>query len=85
MEEADKEVGDFEFEQAQLDDLSRLAEAFIDEELDAEFLNEIDRDYLEGLVDSAGSESLTEDDPVEYEAVIEVAEFILDLIDAADQ
>ena len=85
MEEADKEVGDFKFEQAQLDDLSRLAEAFIDEELDAEFLNEIDRDYLEGLVDSAGSESLAEDDPVEYEAAIEVADLILDLIDAADQ
>ena len=85
MEEADKEVGDFEFKQAQVDDLSRLAEAFVDDELDAELLNEIDRDYLEGLVDSAGSESLAEDDPVEYEAAIEVAELILDLIDAADQ
>ena len=85
MEEADKEVGDFEFEQAQLDDLSRLAEAFIDEELDAELLNVVDRDYLERLVDSAGAESHTEIDPVEYEAAIEIAELILDLMDAADQ
>jgi len=85
MEEADKEVGDFEFEQAQIDDLSKLVEAFVDEELDAELLNEIDRDYVKGLVDGAGSESHTEIDPVEYEAAIEVAELILDLIDAADQ
>ena len=85
MEEADKEVGDFEFNQAQVDDLSRLAEAFVDEELDAELLNEVDRDYLEGLVDSAGSESHTEIDSVEYEAAIEIAELILDLMDAADQ
>ena len=42
MEEAENKVGDFEFEQAQLDDLSRLAEAFVDEELDAELLNEVD-------------------------------------------
>ena len=85
MEEADEEVGDFEFEQAQLDDLSRLAEAFVDEELDAELLNEVDGDYLEGLVNSAKSKSPAEDDPVEYEAAIEVAELILDHIDAADQ
>jgi hypothetical protein len=57
MEEADKEGRDFEFEQAQLDYLNRLAEAFVDEELDAELLNEVDHDYLERLVDSAGSES----------------------------
>ena len=85
MEEADKEVGDFEFEQAQLDDLSRLAEAFVDEELDAELLNEVDRDYLEELVNSAKLESHAEDGSVEYEAAIEIAELILDLIDAADQ
>jgi len=85
MEEADKEVGDFEFEQAQIDDLSRLAEAFVDEELDAELLNEVDRDYLEGLVDNVASEPHTEIDPVEYEAAIEIAELILDLMDAADQ
>ena len=85
MEEADKEVGDFEFEQAQIDDLSRLAEAFVDEELEAELLNEVDRDYLERLVDNVASEPHTEIDPVEYEAAIEVAELILDLIDAADQ
>ena len=85
MEEADKEVGDFEFEQAQIDDLSKLVEAFVDEELDAELLNEVDRDYLERLVDTAGSESHTEIDPAEYEAAIEVAELILDQMDVADQ
>ena len=42
MEEADKEVGDFRFEQAQPDDLSRLIEAFVDEELDVKLLNEVD-------------------------------------------
>ena len=85
MEEADNKIEDFEFKQAKLDDLSRLAEAFIDEELDAELLNEVDRDYLERLVDSAGAESHTEIDPVQYEAAIEIAELILDLMDAADQ
>jgi hypothetical protein len=85
MEEAENKVGGFEFEQAQLDDLSRLAEAFVDEELDAELLNEVDRDYLEGLVDSAKLESHAEDGSVEYEAAIEIAELILDFMDAADQ
>ena len=50
MIETDGDAGDFEFDPDQLDDLSKLAEAFIHEEVDANFFDELDRDYLEQLV-----------------------------------
>ena len=84
MAKTDGDAGDFEFDPDQLDDLSKLAEAFIHEEVDADFFDELDRDYLEHLVDSAESEPPADIDTQEYEAAIEVAELILDRMDEAD-
>ena len=78
------DAGDFEFDPDQLSDLSKLAEAFIHAEVDADFFNELDRDYLEQLVDSAESEPPADIDTEEYEAAIEVAELIVDRMDATD-
>ncbi|MFQ3477115.1 hypothetical protein HKK80_12795 [Halonotius sp. F2-221B] len=84
MAKTDRDAGDFKFDPDQLGDLSKLAEAFIHEEVDADFFDELDRDYLEHLVDSAESESPADIDTQEYEAAIEVAELILDRMDEAD-
>ena len=65
-------------------DLSELAEAFIHEEADAALFDELDRDYLERLVNSAESEPPADIDTEEYEAAIEVAELIVDRMDATD-
>jgi len=84
MAKTNGDAGDFEFDPDQLSDLSKLAEAFIHAEVDADFFNELDRDYLEQLVDSAESEPPTDIDTQEYEAAIEVAELIVDRMDEAD-
>ncbi len=84
MAKTNGDAGDFEFDPDQLSDLSKLAEAFIHAEVDADFFNELDRDYLEQLVDSAESEPPADIDTQEYEAAIEVAELILDRMDATD-
>ena len=84
MAKTDGDAGDFEFDPDQLDDLSKLADAFIHSEVDADFFDELDRDYLEQLVDSAESEPPADIDTEEYEAAIEVAELILDRMDATD-
>ena len=84
MAKTNGDAGDFEFDPDQLDDLSKLAEAFIHAEVDADFFDELDRDYLEQLVDSAESEPPADIDTQEYEAAIEVAELILDRMDATD-
>ena len=83
MAESNEEAGKFEFDPDQLSELGDLAEAFIHEEVDADLFDELDRDYLEWLVSSAESE-LPEDVTKEYEAAIEVAELILDRMDATD-
>jgi hypothetical protein len=83
MAESNEEAGKFEFDPKQLGELGDLAEAFIHEEVDADLFDELDRDYLEWLVSSAESE-LPEDVTEEYEAAIEVAELILDRMDATD-
>jgi HEPN domain-containing protein len=84
MAKTDGDAGDFEFDPNQLGDLSKLAEAFIHEEVDADFFDELDRNYLEQLVDSAESEPPADIDTQEYEAAIEVAELIVDRMDEAD-
>ena len=84
MAETDEEAGKFEFDPEQLSELGELAEAFIHAEVDADFFHELDRDYLEELVDSAGSEPPADINPEEHEAAIEVAELILDRMDVAD-
>jgi len=77
--------GKFEFDPDQLAELGELAEAFIHEEADAELFEELDRDYLERLVDTAAEEPPADIGQEEYEAAIEVAELILDRMDAVDQ
>ena len=84
MAETDNEAGEFEFDPEQLSEVGELAEAFIHEEVDAELFDELDRDYLEQLVNSARSEPPSEIPPEEYEAAIEVAELIIDRMDIAD-
>ena len=79
------EADAFEFGTDQLDELSELAEAFIHEELDTELMADLDREYLETLVDCKGTRPPAEIPPEEYEAAIEIAELILDRIDAIDQ
>jgi len=78
------EAGDFEFDTDQLDELGELAEAFIHEELDTELMADLDREYLETLVDSRETRPPAEIPPEEYEAAIEIAELVLDRMDATD-
>lgn len=84
MAKTDRDAGGFEFDPDQLGELGELAEAFIHQEVYADFFDELDRDYLEQLVDSAESEPPADIDTEEYEAAIEVAELILGRMDAAD-
>ena len=77
--------GKFEFDPDQLSELGELAEAFIREEVDAELFEELDRDYLQRLVDTAAEEPPADIGQEEYEAAIEIAELILDRMDAATQ
>jgi len=85
MVETENNTGKFDFDADQLAELGELAEAFIHKEADAEFFEELDRDYLQRLVDTAAEEPPTNIGQEEYEAAIEVAELILDQIDAARQ
>jgi|APHM01.1.fsa_nt_gi hypothetical protein len=56
MAKSDRDAGDFEFDSDQLVNLSKLAEAFVHEEVDADLFTELDQDYLEWVVNGAGSE-----------------------------
>ena len=85
MVETENNAGKFEFDADQLAELGELAEAFIHKEADAELFEELDRDYIQRLVDTAAEEPPTNIGQEEYEAAIEVAELILDQIDAARQ
>ena len=84
MAETDRDAGKFEFDPDQLGEISELAEAFIHEEVDADLFDELDRDYLEQLVDSPNPRPPADIDTQEYEAAIEVAELIVDRMDEAD-
>ena len=78
MPETDEDAETFEFNPDQLTELGELAEAFIHEEADSEFFEELDRDYLVRLADTAAEEPPTDIGQEAYEAAIEVAELILD-------
>jgi hypothetical protein len=85
MSEVIDELDEFEFDPDQLHDIGELAEAFIHEELDADLLEGVDREELEALIEQAttGGEIDVESDV--YEAAIEVAELILERMDAVDE
>jgi len=83
MPETDEDTEAFNFDPDQLTEIDDLAEAFIHEEVDTDFFEELDRDYLERLVDTAASEPPADIDQEAYDAAIEVAELILDRMDAA--
>lgn len=85
MAKTGDEADDFEFDPDQLNEIGELAEAFIQKELDTELMANLDREYLKDLVDSMGTEQSSEIAPEEYEAAVEVAELILDRMDATDQ
>lgn len=85
MSEAINKPGEFEFDSDQLDDIGELAEAFIHEELDADLLEEVDREELEALVEQATTDGEIDVESDVYEAAIEVAEFILERMDVVDE
>jgi len=59
MAEIDERTAELGFESDQLHELSELAAAFIQEELDAELMEELDDKYLETLVAHPDSYSWT--------------------------
>ena len=81
----EENAGQFEFDPDQLAELGELAEAFIREEVDVELFEELDRDYLKRLVDTTAEEPPADIGQEEYRAAIEVAELILNRMDAAAQ
>jgi len=85
MSGATDEPSEFEFDPDQLDDIGELAEAFIDEELDADLLDEVDREELEALVEQATTDGEIDVESDVYEAAIEVAELIVERMDAVDE
>ena len=58
MAGTDGDEREFDFDPDQLNELGELAEAFIHEEVDADLFNELDREYLERLIDNAESDPL---------------------------
>jgi glycerol-3-phosphate responsive antiterminator len=85
MSGATDELGEFELDPNQLDDIGELAEAFIDEELDADLLEGVDREELEALVEQATTDGEIDVESDVYEAAIEVAELIVERMDAVDE
>lgn len=85
MSEATDEPGDFEFDPDQLGDIGELAEAFIHEELDAELLDKIDREELEAVIEQATIDGEINVESEAYKAAIEVAELIVDRMDAVEE
>ena len=85
MVETEENAEKFEFDPDQLSELGELAEDFIHEEADAELVEELDRDYLEQLVDTAVEEPPADIGQEEYQAAIEVAELTLDRMNAVGQ
>jgi hypothetical protein len=85
MSGATDELGEFELDPDQLDDIGELAEAFIDEELDADLLEEVDREELEALVEQATTDGEIDVESDVYEAAIEVAELIVERMDAVGE
>lgn len=76
--------GAFEFNPEQTDPVEELAESFIHEEFDATLLAEIDREELEVLVAQADAMDDSETDDLAMEAALEVAETVLERLEAFD-
>jgi hypothetical protein len=85
MVETDEGVGDFDFDPDQLAELGELSEAFIHEELDVELMDKVDVDYIETLVEQPDSAIPSNIGEREHEAVVEIADLILQRIDIKDQ
>ena len=85
MAKTDEATEVFNFDPDRLTDLSELAEAFIHEEVDTDLFEELDREYLERLVDTAESDPPADISQEVYDAAIEVAELIINRMDAAAQ
>ena len=85
MAETDEDVAEFAFASNQLTELSDLADAFIQKEVNADLFDELDSEYRERLVDSGGSEPPADVGEDEYESAIEVIELILDRMNAAER
>ena len=85
MVETDEGADAFDFDPDQLAELGELSEAFIHEELDAELMDEVDFDYLETLVEQPESAIPADVGEQEQQAVVEIADLILQRIDAKEQ
>ena len=85
MAETDEGVDAFDFDPDQLAELGELSEGFIHEELDAELMDEVDFDYLETLVEQPESAIPADVGEQEQQAVVEIADLILQRIDAKEQ
>jgi len=76
---------EFEFESDPPSEFGELLEAFINEELDTEFMDELDYDYLEMLVEQPDSAIPSDVGEQVQQAVVEIADLILQRIDAQGQ
>jgi len=85
MAETDEGVDAFDFDPDQLAELGELSEAFIHEELDAELMDEVDFSYLEELVEQPDLAIPSDVGEQEQQAVVEIADLILQRVDAKDQ
>ena len=85
MSETGTETGPFEFDPEVVDQVDALAEAFVLEEFDAELLNDLDQAYLQRLVELAETHGDTLDTDPEFGAAVQVAELVLERLQAAEQ
>jgi len=85
MSETGTETGPFEFDPEVVDQVDALAEAFVLEEFDEELLNDLDQEYLQRLVDLAETQGDTFDTDPEFGAAVQVAELVLERLEAAEQ
>jgi len=85
MAEIDERTAELGFESDQLHELSELAAAFIQEELDAELMEELDDKYLETLVAHPDSVIPSDLPPEVHRAAVETANFILQQLNGANQ
>lgn len=85
MSETGTETGPFEFDPEVVDQVDALAEAFVLEEFDAELLNDLDQAYLQRLVDLGETHGDTLDTDPEFGAAVQVAELVLERLEAAEQ
>lgn len=82
MPETDEGVEAFAFDPDRLTEPGELAEAFIDGELITELMDAVDYDYLETLVEQLDSAIPSDVDQKEQEAAVEIADLILQRIEA---